>query len=221
MDAKRIIPVLQLHAGLAAGPDPAVGPAEWARRLELEGADGILFQEAEPALPGARAAWLREVAGVLSIPFALEAPFQAWAELEEAMAAGVDQLVLAAPQAAEDPWLAAAVRRFGRVHVAVAVNAERTAGWRAEGRDALDWMAELERRGCGEILLRAEPEGAASAALVQGAAQLALSVLFRTGLEALAADALLSGADGIACLPARSPKQWKQALAVHGLAFRD
>ena len=219
--------MLRVSAGQALGPDPTPVPAsEWARRLELEGADGILLQETAPASPGSRAPWLRELAGVLSIPFALEAPFQDRAELEEALEAGVDKVVLAASVALEDAWLAAAVARFGRVHVAVAVNARLAAGPRGqagpEGRDALAWMTELEQRGCGEILLGAEPEGAACAALVQGAAQLSLTLLFRAGDQARAAEALLHGADGVACPDLdRSPRQWKQALAVHGLTFRD
>jgi hypothetical protein len=84
-------------------------------------------------------------------------------------------------------------------------------------------MAELEQRGCGEILLRTAPGGAASAGLFQAAAQLALSVLcLSPGDETQVAEALLHGADGAALEdPSRTPRQWKQALAVRGLAFRD
>jgi imidazole glycerol phosphate synthase subunit HisF len=224
MDAKRIIPVLRVSAGQVAGPDPGP-PSAWACQLELEGADGILFQDAGPA--GPRAEWIRAVAGSLSIPFVLEAPFGDFAELEEALEAGADKVILPAGLDAVEPLLAAAVRTFGRSRVGVAVNAVLSADshWLAEpgGRGALAWMAGLEQLGCGEILLRATPGGRESAALIQEAAQLSLSVLaLCPDGDALAAEALLHGADGLAVAdPARSPRQWKQALAAHGLTFRD
>jgi len=216
MDAKRIVPVLRVIAGQA--------PSDGACRLELEGADGILFQDAGPA--SLRAEWIRAVAGSLSIPFVVEAPFQGFAELEEVLEAGADKVILPAGPSLE-AQLAAAVRAFGRSRVGVAVNAVLSVDghWLAdpEGLGALAWMAGLEQIGCGEILLRATPGGTDSAALIQKAAQLSLSVLVLCpGGDALAADALLHGADGLAVAdPARSPRQWKQALAVRGLAFRD
>lgn len=223
MDAKRIIPALQVRAGRVSGGHPA----DWACRLELDGADGILFQEMDG---DADRAWLREVAGALSVPFALEAPIRGWAQLEEALEAGVDKLILPARTASADPLLEGAVRAYGRLRVAVAVHAALAADsrWRVsledepEGRDALDWMREQEQRGAGEILLRAEPEGQA-AALVQGVARLALPVLFLcSGEPAVVAEALLHGADG-AAFPAAagSPRQWKAILGAQGLAMRD
>jgi cyclase len=236
MDAKRIVPMLQLQGGkVVAGPDflPPLDPgrpADWACRLELEGADGVLFRETEDA-QGDRAGWIKEVAGSLAIPFSLEAPFRSCAELEEALEAGADKVILTAPAASEDPILAAAVRNFGRCHVAVAVNAVLAEGsrWRVEladqpeGRDALAWMVELEQRGAGEILLRATPEGEACAALCQATARLALAVLFRSsGDAAQAAAALLHGADGLAFPAATgSSRQWKTALGAHGLPLRQ
>jgi cyclase len=228
MDAKRIIPVIELPDGTAGHP------VELAVRLELEGADGILFRLGAPDQPGrnagARAPWLGEVAGAVNIPFALEAPFCSWAELEGALEAGADQVVLAAPSAAPDPQLTAAVRHFGRNRVAVAVQAGWAGGqWRVamagEGPDwaVLDWLAELEQRGAGAILLSGpEGEGMGVAELFQGAARLALPVLFRSaGGEGLVAEALLHGADGLAFpAPSRTPGDWKTALGVHGLPLR-
>ena len=170
--------------------------------------------------------WISEAAGALSVPLALEAPFNRWAELEAALEAGADRVILAAPAA----MLTAAAQTFGRCHVAVAVEAVLTeSGWRvwlpieAEGRDALDWMRELEQRGAGEILLRTSPEGEAGAALFQQTAGMALAVLCLTsGDETQAAEALLHGADGVA-FPAGTwtPRQWKTALGAQGLAVRD
>ena len=222
MDAKRIIPVVRVQAGRVAGGGFEGRPADWACRLELEGADGLLFQADTATDLG----WISEAAGALSVPLALEAPFNRWAELEAALEAGADRVILAAPAA----MLTAAAQTFGRCHVAVAVEAVLTeSGWRvwlpieAEGRDALDWMRELEQRGAGEILLRTSPEGEAGAALFQQTAGMALAVLCLTsGDETQAAEALLHGADGVA-FPAGTwtPRQWKTALGAQGLAVRD
>jgi imidazole glycerol phosphate synthase subunit HisF len=220
MDAKRIIPVLQVRDGLVPVPGSGPGhPAEWACRLALEGADGIIFREAAgEGRPGRelRAAWLREVAGSLFIPIALEAPFTSLAELEEALEAGADKVVLDAATAAT-PILAAAAQRFGRSHVSVAVDAVPEAA-----ADALARMAELEQLGAGEILLQVTPEAAAGA-LIQKAARLAISVLFRSaGDPALAAEALLHGAEGLA-FPAmlRTSADQKSLLTLRGLTLRQ
>jgi imidazole glycerol phosphate synthase subunit HisF len=222
MDAKRIIPVVRVQAGRVAGGGFESRPADWACRLEMEGADGILFQADTAADPG----WIREAAGSLSVTLALEAPFNSWAELEAALEAGADRVILAAPAA----LLTAAAQTFGRCHVAVVVEAVLAeSGWRVElpsepdGRDAMDWMRELEQRGAGEILLRTSPEGEAGAALFQEAAGLALAVLcLSSGDELPAAEALLHGADGMAFPAGRwTPRQWKTALGARGLTIRD
>jgi imidazole glycerol phosphate synthase subunit HisF len=238
MDAKRIIPVLQVFDGrVQAAGDPAQGaeghPLNWASRLALEGADGIIFHDhagSGPAAPGERAEWIRSVAGELFIPFALEADFTSVADLGETLLAGADKVILGAGAV---PFLAEAAQTFGRSRVAVAVDAVQAPaeggaepGWRVaapgpEGRGVLAWMAELEQMGAGEILLRATPEGEAGT-LLQEAAQLALSIVFRSeGEPDLAANALLHGADGLA-YPAqvRSAQAWKPLLSPHNLPLR-
>jgi len=222
MDAKRIIPVVRVQAGRVAGGAFEGRPADWACRLEMEGADGILFQ----ADTASDLDWIREAAGSLSVPLALEAPFSRWAELEAALEAGADRVILASPAA----MLTAAAQTFGRCRVAVAVEAVLAgSGWRVQlpfepdGRDAMDWLRELKQCGAGEILLRASPEGEAGAALYQGAAGMALAVLcLSSGDEPAAAEALLQGADGVAFAAGGwTPRQWKTALGGRGLSIRD
>jgi imidazole glycerol phosphate synthase subunit HisF len=230
MDAKRIIPVLQVRDDhVVDGTGASLGhPAERAGRLEQEGADGVIFQAWGGAGLG-RAAWVREVAGSLFVPFAVEAAFAGLEELDALLAGGADQAILPSV-AAGDTLLAEAALRFGRCHVAAAVTAQAVGDrWRVtpagagEGWDALAWMAELEQRGAGEILLQLAPAGAGAESLFQGTARLALPVLFRSaGGEAEWAGAMLNGADGIA-FPAelRSAGACKSALAVHGLSLRQ
>ena len=235
MDAKRIVPVLRIQEGqvVDASGAPLGHPADWAGRLELAGADGVIFQEAAgpgSAAGGDRTAWVRAVAGALFIPFALEAAFAGLDELDALLAAGADQAILPVAATGGGPLLTEAALRFGRCHVAAAVEAVAVEGrWRVlladppEGWDALAWMADLEQRGAGEILLRLSPGGPATETLFQGAARMALPVLFHcAGDEAEWAEALLHGADGVA-FPAglRSPGPCKAALAGLGLTVRQ
>jgi imidazole glycerol phosphate synthase subunit HisF len=226
MDAKRIIAILQVRSGQVTDV-PEGSPAAWARRLEIGGADEIIFLEA-PAAPG-RAAWIREVAGSLFIPFSVQCAFPQGSQLEEVLEAGADKALLTlGPEGL--PQLAKAALRFGRNRLAVSVSVSWTPeqGWRAAmppeaaGRDALAWMEELGQMGAGEILLDAGEVETGLEGLWQGAAQLALPILWRATQRASGLEALLNGVDGLAFSPSQgSPGDIKAALGHEGLALRQ
>lgn len=215
MDAKRIIPILQVQAGSCGGSTPE----QAAGRLELAGADEILFQAGpEPA------DWVAEVAAALFIPFAVERDYRTLAELEAVLEAGADKVVLAS-DALGLRLLAPAVRRFGRCRLTVAVDAFLNPDGRwlatlpeAGEREALAWLMELGLLGAGEILLRAQ---APAGELFMRAAQLAKPILCRCGedLEA-GGNALLHGADGLVYSGPASPAEIKAGLQGQGLALR-
>jgi imidazole glycerol phosphate synthase subunit HisF len=217
MDAKRIIPILQVQAGQCGGAPPE----QAAGRLELAGADELLFAA------DAGTDWIGAVAAALFIPFAVERAYRTLAELEEVVAAGADKLVLAA-DAIGLRLLAPAVRRFGRARLTLAVDVVRTGDglWLAtapdsgEGREALAWMMELGLLGAGEILLRADP-GPGAGELFMRAAQLAKPILCRCADPlAAGAEALLHGADGVVYSDPITPAECKAALDGQGLALR-
>lgn len=219
MDAKRILPILNLASGTPATPE-AVG------RLELAGADEILLREG-PDAPRDRG-WLRAVARSVFIPVVLEGAFADLAEVAQALESGADRVILA-PDAASLALLTPAVRAFGRTRLGVAVNARATStGWRVAGlpqdpeRAVVDWMRELEQLGAGEILLEAGNGQEAAGDLFGAAAHLALPILCRCGPDAwsVGTEALLHGADGVAFSGSRSPAEFKAALADLGLALR-
>jgi hypothetical protein len=214
MDAKRIIPVLDLADGRVANAE-AGDPAESAGRLALAGADGILFREVTAGAQMERLAWVRAVAGSLFIPFALELPVARMADLEALLAAGADKVVLGAGGA---PLLEAAAARFGREHVSVALEAAPE----VDTGTLVARMSELAQMGAGEVLLRADGLPALGP-LFQRAAQLPLAVVFRSDGDPLrVAEALLHGADG-AAYPAglRPAAEWKTLLAGQGLTLRQ
>jgi cyclase len=231
MDAKRLIPILRVLDAQVVMPDDAGGwrgsgrPADLAARLELEGADAILFQESRG--PGVGGSWIREVAGALFIPFALEAPFGGMRELDEALEAGADQVILAADAA--PALLAGAAARFGRAHVGVAAAlAHNGLQWQVDpagagtGPEALAWVDEQYGQGAGAVLLDNLAGHAALAELLQGAARSPLAVLAHgSGDAAEAAEILLQGADGVA-FPAHAcvTAALKAALSGYGLTLR-
>jgi len=200
MDAKRLVPVLHILEGRIVDPETGsdLGQAStWARRLEMEGADEILFTERGKGRR-LRQGWMAEVARALFIPFALEAPFADEAEVAEALADGADKVVV--------PTLAlarACVGRFGRTRVSV----------------ALEGMADLDRAEAGEILLNAGGEDLAE--LCARAAHLPLPVILRCADPAQAVEALAHGADGIAFPAAlRTASDFKALLGPAGVPLR-
>jgi len=210
MVAKRVVPILQVRDGRIATADGAA-PSEVARRLELEGADEILFVE-QGAGRALRSAWLTEVARALFIPFALEAPFQGPEELAEALAAGAGRVVVPARDAAlmDAP-------RFGRARVVAALEAV----WSAAGGwdEILDGLMELGQLGLGGAVLAAGATELDS--LCARTVRLPVPILLRCADPALAAEALAHGADGIA-YPAdlMTPAEFKARLAGAGVPLR-
>ncbi|BDU71736.1 HisA/HisF-related TIM barrel protein [Mesoterricola silvestris] len=202
MDARRVVPTLLVQEGRVVDPADAAdlgAPADWARRLELEGADGILFVERGRRL---RRGWMLDVARTLFIPFALEASFADAGEIREALEDGADRVVLGDLEALE-------AARFGRARV--------TALLKAGGSTTLEDLRTLD--GAGEILL--DGEGPGMAGLCAGAAHLPTPILLRCADPARAAEALASGADGIA-YPAglMPPGAFKDLLGTAGIPLR-
>lgn len=218
MDAKRIIPILRIRDGRVDG---LLGKAvDQARRLELAGADELIFLEEPTSDP----AWIREVAGALFIPFSASCVLGA--PLEEALGAGVDKAILrVSPE--ERSSLAHAAQSYGRNRLVVAVDAQWTPrGWRVEGQgpvdwDALEWMVELGQMGAGEILLTAQGDPEALKELSHRLAELPLNVIFRCADTSVGVQTLLHGLDALA-YPAgeAAPARWKASHSLAGLHFR-
>ena len=192
MDAKRIMPLLEVRQGLVTAP-PA-SPADWARRLELAGADEILFLETDPF----DRRWVREVAGSLFIPFTVGCATSEAEDLAELLEAGADAVLIQADAAA----LPSLSRRFGRnaLRVSAPLAWDEAQGWRApDGQEALAWLTELGQAGAGEIQVTIlEAHGPGLAGLCEGAARLPMPFLVQVGGWAQGREALLHGADGLA-----------------------
>lgn len=211
MAAKRVVAMLCVQDGRIVAPEggPDLGaPAPWARRLEMEGADEVLF--VERGAPRPRRPWLAAVAAGLFIPFALEADFRNAEDLAGAFEDGADRVVVAARD-----FLNVQAEAFGRPRVAAALDVLPGENW----REALAALDDLRQAGAGELFLRAGTERLAE--LCVQLAHLPMPVLLHCPDPALAVEALAHGADGIV-YPAglRTAAAFKTLLLPAGVPLR-
>jgi imidazole glycerol phosphate synthase subunit HisF len=218
LDAKRIIPMLEVAGGKVAAEGR---PAAQAGLLELAGADGLHFED--DGSPDR--AWLTEAAGAVFLPLAVTCGSGEPAAMAALLEAGADAVVV--PAVTGDlPRLAALARDWGcqGPRVAVALDWAPGSGWTGPGgRDAMAWLEDLIEQGAGEFLLTLlEAHRPGLDALCQGLARLPVPVLVRTGSWDLGREALLHGADGLV-YPASlgSPAACKAFLAASGLPIRQ
>lgn len=198
MDAKRIVPILVVREGRVV--DPATGaalgtPSLWARRLEWQGADELLFLASEGRLD-----WITSVARNVAIPFTVEAP----AGPAALLALGADRVLL---PTADLGRLRAT--ELGRSRVLASADASLS-------REALE---EAARDGAGELLLQAP--GQTPAWIGEHCARLAISALLRSSDPLGDGEALAHGLEGIAYPAALgAPTSFKKALGALGVPLR-
>jgi len=169
--AKRIIPCLDVHAGrVVKGVNfvslrDAGDPVEIARRYGEAGADELAFLDIT-ASSDARDTIvdvIERVADQVFIPLTVGGGVRRVDDVRKLLNAGADKVSINTA-AVEDPELVrAAARRFGSQAIVVAIDARAGApgrwevythgGRKARGIDAVEWAAEMARRGAGEILL--------------------------------------------------------------------
>jgi cyclase len=141
---------------------------ELAARYRDDGADELVFYDIS-ASPEGRSVdrdWVSRVAQVLDIPFCVAGGIKSVHEAEAVLAAGAEKISVNSP-ALEDPDLINALsERFGAQCVVVGIDSQTIAGKyrvqqftgdarraRDAARNTIDWAAEVQRRGAGEIVL--------------------------------------------------------------------
>jgi cyclase len=175
MLTRRIIPCLDVRDGKVVKGvrfrDHVVmgGIEDLAARYRDAGADELVFYDitASPQERSVDRAWVERVARIIDIPFCVAGGIRSVAEARAVLHAGADKISVNSP-ALETPGLidelAAA---FGVQCVVVGIDSLRDADgeWRvrqytgdpdktrALARRTLDWVAEAQRRGAGEIVL--------------------------------------------------------------------
>ena len=141
---------------------------ELAARYRDEGADELVFYDitASPEARSVDREWVRRVARGLDIPFCVAGGIRSVADAEAVLNAGAEKISVNSPALANPDLIDALSARFGAQCVVVGIDSETAPGGyrvyqytgdpsrsRDSGRATLDWVAEAQERGAGEIVL--------------------------------------------------------------------
>lgn len=170
MLAKRIIPCLDVHAGrVVKGVNfvnlrDAGDPVEHARVYDQEGADELIFLDIT-ATHEHRATMLdvvRRVADAIFIPFGVGGGIRTVDDMRDTLLAGADKICINSAAVRNSQVIGEGAERFGSQCIVVAIDARWngkfyevyvSGGRTPTGKDAIEWAAEVEERGAGEIML--------------------------------------------------------------------
>ena len=140
-----------------------------AARYRDAGIDELVFYDigASPQGRCVDIGWVRRVARVLDIPFCVAGGIRTVDEARDVLLAGADKVSVNTPALERPGLLDELAAAFGVQCVVVGIDSLRDADgqWRVRshtgnparmrtpGRSTLDWVAEVQRRGAGEIVL--------------------------------------------------------------------
>lgn len=167
---KRIIPCLDIKDGRTVkgvnfeGLVDAGDPVELARRYVQEGADEIVFLDITATTEKRETLTdlVRQISAEITIPFTVGGGIRSVDDIEKILKAGADKVSLNSAAVQNPRLLNDASRVFGSQAIVAAIDLRKTGdawgvyvkgGSEFTGLDAMEWIAETEQRGAGEILL--------------------------------------------------------------------
>lgn len=174
MLAKRIIPCLDVKDGRVVKGVQFVNlrdagdPVEQAQVYDREGADELVFLDitASHEHRGLTLDMARRVAETVFIPFTVGGGISSVDDVRAIIATGADKVSINTAAVLDPDLISRGARVFGSNAIVVAIDARRRVdttslawettthgGRRRTGLDAIEWAAECEERGAGEILL--------------------------------------------------------------------
>ncbi|MFN1835432.1 imidazole glycerol phosphate synthase subunit HisF [Balneola sp. MJW-20] len=170
MLTKRIIPCLDIKDGRTVkgvnfeGLRDAGDPVELAKRYSQEGADELVFLDITATLEKRKTLveLVRRISEEINIPFTVGGGIKSIDEIEELLKAGADKVSLNSSIVRDPELITRSSDSFGAQAIVAAIDAKKTGdswnvyikgGSEDTGLDALEWAAEVEKRGAGEILL--------------------------------------------------------------------
>lgn len=174
MPARRIIPCLDVKDGrVVKGVQfrdhrDAGDIVEQAMRYREEGADELVFYDITASAEGRTLSreWVRKVAAVIDIPFAVAGGLRSCADAASCLEAGADKVSINSPALERPELITEIAREFGSQCVVLGIDSCKEAGdyhvkqytgsverTRDAGRRTLDWMREAVDRGAGEVVL--------------------------------------------------------------------
>jgi cyclase len=171
MYAKRIIPCLDIKNGRVVkginfvNLQDAGDPVECAKAYEAAGADEIVFLDITATNEARETVMdlVRKVASEVFVPITVGGGIRTVDEIRALLRAGADKISLNSSAVKTPELITEGAEMFGSQCIVVAIDAKRRAdgGWEvytaggriATGLDVIEWAAEAERLGAGEILL--------------------------------------------------------------------
>ncbi len=139
-----------------------------AARYRDDGADELVFYDisASPEGRSVDKSWVTRVARMLDIPFCVAGGIRSVADAEAVLGAGAEKISINSPALSHPDLIDALSDRFGAQCVVVGIDSQTVEGdyrvqqftgdaarTRDTSRRTLDWVAEVQRRGAGEIVL--------------------------------------------------------------------
>ncbi len=248
--AVRVIPCLDVDAGRVVkgvnftGLRDAGDPVEMARGYDAEGADELTFLDITASSSGRETTYevVRRTAEQVFIPLTVGGGVRTVADVDALLRAGADKVGVNTAAVARPEFLREAAHRFGSQCIVLSIDARRTpdggfevtthGGRRGTGIDAVQWAADAQRLGAGEILLNSmDADGTRSGydlAMIRAVrARVTVPLIASGGAGALAdfAPAVEAGADAVLAASVfhfgqlRIPEV-KSALAAAGVTVR-
>ena len=176
MLAKRIIPCLDVRDGVVVKGvqfknHEVVGSiVDLARRYAEEGADELVFYDITASAHGNKVdkSWVARIAEVINIPFAVAGGIRTIEDARTILEYGADKISINSPALSDPELITRLADRFGVQCVVVGIDSYydadsdqylvkqftgdektiTTTAWKT-----LDWVAEVQKRGAGEIVL--------------------------------------------------------------------
>jgi cyclase len=141
---------------------------ELAQRYRDAGADELVFYDitASPAGRSVDRRWISRIARLLDIPFCVAGGIRSVADAEDVLGAGAEKISVNSPALADPDLINRLSERFGAQCVVVGIDSQSTgSGYRVyqftgdpgrtrdTARATMEWLAEVQQRGAGEIVL--------------------------------------------------------------------
>lgn len=175
MYAKRIIPCLDVKNGRVVKGVSFVNiidagdPVECAKQYDAQGADELVFLDITASSDSRNITidMVEKVADSIFIPFTVGGGIRSVDDFNALLRAGADKVSVNSAAVHRPELISEAAYKFGSQCVVAAIDAKRSGGsWevyinggrKPMGIDAVEWAAECERRGAGEILLTSMDE---------------------------------------------------------------
>lgn len=175
MKPVKIIPCLDVKDGrVVKGVNfvnlrDARDPVEAAEAYCREGADELVFLDIFATVQNrkTRLEWVKRVADVVTVPFAVGGGISSIDDMKELFKLGVDKVSINTAAVRNPKLIREASRKFGKEKLVVAIDGKKNpsggssprlevvvkSGGEATGLDIVDWAKRVEELGAGEILL--------------------------------------------------------------------